>query len=316
MQNEIKSEKIHVGKIFSEMWFRIPEYQRPYVWGKDQIADILDDISYALLKKPNSEYFLGSFVFQSHEEINNENIAFTENDLLDGQQRITTLLLLFSVLRDLAKDNQAIESCQKCIFQQGNEYEGIPERSRIVFDIRQEAQDFVDILAKEIGFSVNNKKLSDFTEKATDLSVRNMACAVQNIVAFFSERTDILPENFIKFLRNNVVFIYVSTENLEDAFRLFTILNDRGIPLRNSDILKSVNLGALGSENEKKKYAELWEKAESEMGEDFDRFLSHLRTILVKEKARLSLLQEYEDRIYDPKDKDKDKNKKLPLLTR
>lgn len=40
MKNEIKSEKILVGKIFSEMWFRIPEYQRPYVWGKDQVSSI------------------------------------------------------------------------------------------------------------------------------------------------------------------------------------------------------------------------------------------------------------------------------------
>ena len=52
-------------------------------------------------------------------------------------------------------------------------------------------------------------------------------------------------------------------------------------------------------------YAKMWEGAESDLGENFDRFLSHIRTILVKDKARLNLLQEYEDKIYDPKEKEK-----------
>lgn len=108
--------------------------------------------------------------------------------------------------------------------------------------------------------------------------------------------------------------IYVATEDLEDAFRLFMILNDRGIPLRNSDILKSMNLGALELETDKIKYAKLWEEAEGELGDDFDRFLNHIRTILVKEKARLSLLQEYEDKIYNPKEKDKSTGQKKPVL--
>jgi uncharacterized protein with ParB-like and HNH nuclease domain len=314
MKNEIKSEKILVGKIFSEMWFRIPEYQRPYVWGDDQISDLLEDTSYAMLEKPDSEYFLGSFVFQSKPK-NTDGIHFSENDLLDGQQRITTLLLLFAVLRDLAKDPKASVSCQKCIFQEADQYDAIPERPRITFDIRTEAQEFIEQLAKTSGFTTNIKALSDYETGASDLSVRNMAHAVKNIKSFFADRSHISPEQFIKFLRQNVLLIYVSTEHLEDAFRLFTILNDRGIPLRNSDILKSINLGALVSDQDKKKYATLWENAESELGEDFDRFLNHVRTILVKEKARLSLLQEYEDKIYDPKEREKATgNKKPPLL--
>jgi hypothetical protein len=119
---------------------------------------------------------------------------------------------------------------------------------------------------------------------------------------------------FFDFLLNKVLLIYVSTEELEDAFRLFTILNDRGVPLRNSDILKSVNLGALDNQIEKVKYARMWEEAEGELGDDFDRFLAHVRTILVKEKARLSLLREFEDQIYNPKEKDRKTGKPKPIL--
>jgi len=92
------------------------------------------------------------------------------------------------------------------------------------------------------------------------------------------------------------------------------ILNDRGIPLRNSDILKSMNLGALEHEEEKVKYAKMWEEAEGELGDDFDRFLNHVRTILLKDKARLNLLQEFEDKIYDPKERDKATGQKKPPL--
>lgn len=315
MKNEIKSEKILVGKIFSEMWFRIPEYQRPYVWGSDQVTELLEDTCYAMLEKPDSEYFLGSFVFQSHKKSSGDGIEFTENDLLDGQQRITTMLLIFSVLRDRVKDQEAAKGCQECIFQSANKFKRIPERSRIVFEIRQEAIDFIDNLSKNKGFTQNNDKLRQYEEKALDISVRNMARATRLINQFFDEKIDqIKPEEYFDFLLNNLLMIYVATENLEDAFRLFTILNDRGMPLRNSDILKSINLGALQTDQEKKKYAALWENAESELGEDFDRFLSHVRTILVKEKARLSLLQEYEDKIYDPKEKEKATSLKKPAL--
>ena len=114
-------------------------------------------------------------------------------------------------------------------------------------------------------------------------------------------RANTVTGHFVKFLRNRVLLIYVATEDLDDAFRLFTILNDRGVPLRNSDILKSLNLGALEKNSDKARYAKLWEDAEGELGDNFDRFLNYLRTILLKDKARLNLLQEFEDKIYEGK---------------
>jgi len=63
-----------------------------------------------------------------------------------------------------------------------------------------------------------------------------MANAIIVMSNFFRNNPKTSPEELLHFLLNNVLMIYVSTEDLEDAFRLFTILNDRGIPLRNSDI--------------------------------------------------------------------------------
>ncbi len=314
-KGEIKSEKILVKDIFSRMWFRVPEYQRPYLWGFEQVNDLLDDLTFAMLEKPEFEYFLGSFVFQSKTAAPTKGQAFDENDLLDGQQRMATLLILFGVIRDLAQDPSAKKACQECIYQEASPFKNIPERTRLVFAIREEAQKFVEEFIKAEGGTRNEDALARLAEKAEDLSTRNLAKAVLEIRKFFREkRPNAIPEDLLKFLLNQAILIYVSTEDLEDAFRLFTILNDRGIPLRNSDILKAINLGELGGSESKVKYARMWEEAEGELGEDFDRFLNYIRTILVKDKARLSLLQEFEDKIYDPKERDKATGLKKPVL--
>ena len=316
VKNDIKSEKILVKDIFSKMWFRIPEYQRPYIWGKDEIYDLLDDLTYAQTQKPDQEYFLGSFVFQAKRAGGASGLQYDENDLLDGQQRMTTLLMLFACIRDLCDNQDVQDACISSIFQKGNSINKIPERTRITFSIRESVQDFVDCYIKQSGGTSDVDKLKNIAQKKNEPSLRNMAMAILEIQKYLQNKNvDLI--SFLTFLSNNVLLIYVATEDLDDAFRLFTILNDRGVPLRNSDILKSQNLGALKADKDKEKYAKLWENTEGELGDDFDRFLNYIRTILVKEKARLSLLDEFEHKIYNPREKDKATGQqKKPLLNK
>jgi uncharacterized protein with ParB-like and HNH nuclease domain len=319
-KDEIKSEKILVKDIFSKWWFRIPEYQRPYVWGRDQIIELLGDLEFAISEKPDSEYFLGSFVFQSRKADPQNHQLFDENDLLDGQQRLATLLMLFAVLRDLAQDPKAKAACNQCIYQRENLYTKVPERTRIIFAIRDEAQKFVEDYIKAENGTGKGGALGKLATNSEDFSTRNMANAVLEMRGFFLEKreknAELSYEQLLAFLLNNVLLIYVSTENLEDAFRLFTILNNRGIPLRNSDILKAINLGVIDNPIEKIKYAKIWERVEGELGDDFDLFLNYVRTILLKDKARLSLLQEFEKKIYEPEERDKASGQNKPALLR
>jgi hypothetical protein len=311
--NEIKSEKILLKDVFN-MWFRIPEYQRPYVWGYEEVRDLLDDLTFAATNKPEAQYFLGSLVFQSKPADKSRGQNFVENDLLDGQQRLTTLLLFFAVLRDVTSNQDIKETCQSCIYQKANAFKHIPERVRLEFHVRENVKTFVEQFIKKSGGTKDHNSLQRAAETYKDTSVLNMTKAITVIRDFLSSSDAMEYEDFLEFILNKVLLIYVSTEDLEDAFRLFTILNNRGIPLRNSDILKSLNLGALENETDKIKYARMWEEAEGELGEEFDRFLAHLRTILVKEKARLNLLQEFEGKIYDPKEKDKVTGQPKPVL--
>lgn len=177
-------------------------------------------------------------------------------------------------------------------------------RSRIVYDIRDNVGAFIERYIK----ADNGSHSTDLPSIAAgkNLSLANMAAGMQTIHASFDdvERFASADEfdRFVGYLLNNALFIYVSTEDLDDAFRLFTILNNRGVPLSNSDILKAKNLGAITDDKARGKWAEYWEEVEGEMGRDeFDRFLSLVRTIYVKDKAREGLLKEFDERIYGAK---------------
>lgn len=309
----IESEKLYVGEVFGK-WFRIPEYQRPYVWGKDQIAELLQDLNDAMNRDDNAQYFLGSMVLQKKtSEKNSTN--YVEYDVLDGQQRLTTLFLLVSVIRDLTENEDCLKTCKEIIFQKKNLFTNTPERLRVVFDIRQEVKDFIDFYVKEEKSTLKvTSSLIQSYGKDTDLSVINMSKNIVQIREYFQEHQNF--DQFAIFLINKVLMIYVGSEELDDAFRLFTVMNNRGVKLRSSDILKASNLALVSDNEERVKAAKNWEEAENYFGEDFDEFLSHLRSILVKKKATVSLLKEYEDNIYAPKEYDRSNKstKNLPPL--
>lgn len=303
-KGKIKAGKVDINKLFSGCWFTVPEFQRSYLWQRDNVSVLLDDLWFAFENKSDMEYFLGSLVLQKRKEkIGNENdIEIVVYDVLDGQQRLTTLLMLMAVLRDLCKKKDNIQATQGAIFQSGNKVRRIPERLRITYKIRDNVEEFIKQFILQEGGTLENSKLKGETE-TKNISISNMAKGILCMHEFFGAKKgkDVKKfERFIDFLFNDVVFIYVATENREDAFKLFTIINARGIPLTNANILKAINIGAIEGDEEKERYAEIWESIENELGgESFERFLSFIRTILLKEKARTSLLEEFEKNIYD-----------------
>ncbi len=297
--SKIESDKALLQDLFQK-WFRIPVYQRPYVWGREQIDDLLDDLTYAQQHAPDDQYFLGSTVLQKNEPTAAR--PYEEYDVLDGQQRMTTLLMLLAVLRDRTDDEDVKNAVTPLIHKKGSKTLKTPSRFRLMAENREEVRIFMTAHVEAAGGTLLQKELQEQREdKRQDTSVRNMARAVLEIQGYFDRRQDVDLGEFSTFLLTQVLLIYVSTENLDDAFRLFTILNNRGLPLRNSDILKAQNLGELQGEADKTKYAKFWEKLDSELGDDIDRFLAYLRTILVKDKARLGLIREFEDKIFGGK---------------
>ncbi len=313
MANKIESGKLLVRDVFTK-WYRIPEYQRPYVWENDQVTELLDDVMQARNSNPESQYFLGSMVLSKNPK-EEGTTKYDEYDLLDGQQRLTTLFLITAVVRDLTPKTNAsrLKTCYETIYQMANPDDNIPERLRIVFDIRDQVKDFINEYVKAEGGTTKEDELKlNVANQDEDISIRNMSTAILTIREFFSNNH---IDDFFPYLRSNVLMIYVSADELEDAFRLFMVMNSRGLKLRNSDILKSDNLSKIKDNVKRLDCAKKWEETENYFAEDFDAFLSHLRTIMVKQKAAVSLLKEFEDNIYNPTTYDRTTKTKTKLPT-
>ena len=277
----IDANKAILQKIFSpDFWFIVPEYQRPYVWQEDNVQELIEDLYYAFENKPNHEYFLGALVLKRTKEL-----QFNEYELLDGQQRLTTLCLMIAVLRDLIEKPIYKSTLSEMVYQEENELRQIPARNRIKYNTRDKVKDFMRLFIVQ-NEGTKDDKVKELTEH-TNTSVSNMAKSLLTMQEIFSQKDNL--EEFAIFLLNKVLFIYVSTESTEDAFRLFTILNDRGMPLSHADILKSINIGEVPTED-LYNYSIYWETLEEKHGEKFDRFLSFARTILLKNRQTDNLL--------------------------
>lgn len=288
--NEIKFGKQTVASLFQD-WYTVPSYQRNFVWGDDQFDDLLEDLRKNSEQHPDNEYFLGSYIKQ---------VKADSNDLLDGQQRITTLFLLFAFLRDYDRTPSASD-LQGYVFQKGKDYEDIPDKVRLDYQIRGKVNEFVqDFIVPEGAIKDNWLKIVEKSTKTDENeTIRHMCMALCYFQKYFDEHPSLEIKKYLKFILTKVVLIFISADNLDDAFRLFSIMNDRGLKLSNADILKSDNLEAISSAKDIDHYAREWESIQEGLGDDLDRFLMFLRSSLVKARAKVNMLEEYKDNVFE-----------------
>ncbi len=289
--------KKYIKDIFaSDQFYNIPEYQRPYVWGDEQISALLDDISKAMETDEKKEYFLGCMIWNTRKERDSNGLEYEYQDILDGQQRFITLLLLHSVIRDLSKEDLLKQSVQKKLVQEADIYDNIPARNRIEFEIRDD-KDFLDAYVVNVNEA---NKLIDLANIAEDVkngsSVRNMAGGILFIHKWWVAKLEETKETninylskFYHYLSNKVLALYLATpNNLDDAYNLFTVLNSRGLQLQVSDILRAQNLRVIENPLKRKMYAQKWAEFENSIGapfRNFDDFLWSLVYIKMKYKS-------------------------------
>ena len=289
--HEIGYGKQNIGEVFDE-WYTIPSYQRNYVWESDQVEDFLHDMEDNYEEHGDDEYFLGSFIKQN---------KVSNNDLLDGQQRITTLFLFFAFMRDYERTPDILRgSLQNMIYQEENPLKKIASRVRLSYQIRGTVKEFIKDKIIPVG-SVNDN-WDEIVKRAEDyranISERHICNSLVCMKRYFDERPYIDLTKYIQFVINNVVMIFISADTLEDAFRLFSIMNDRGLKLSNADILKSSNLEHLADKNDVDDFAKKWEDMQADLGNDIDRFLLYVRNMILKSRVKTNLLDEYENNIF------------------
>lgn len=273
-----------VQDIFStQSFYNIPMYQRPYVWGKEQVTVLLDDIYTALQRDAEKEYFLGCMVWNTKEKKDKDSgIVYTSQDILDGQQRFITLYLLQGVIRDLSSDEKHREDINKDLYQEGKPRRGLPERCRVVFEVRRDAYFLKKYLIEDNGTLKLEALKATAKDKKASISVRNMAASILTMHNWWKDLRDALNEGedfqrildeFYTYLSRKVMLLYLATpDNLDDAYNLFTVLNSRGIQLRVSDILRAQHLRVIDDPVTQRIYAEKWTRFEDVITEPFRNF--------------------------------------------
>ena len=292
LDNRIEAKETFIKDLFdSKFLFRIPEYQRQFSWEKENFEQLFQDIKESFIME-DENYFLGSIILQVR-ELNSDGSG--SYDVVDGQQRLTTLTILLAVMRDLSNSSKAKETLQDKIYQEENEFEGTKEEVRLL--VRDKDKEFFRKYVFEKGATENTPSKSNLTEPQ-----KRIVIAIETFKSKFEEEGTLnedLLNNMIKYILNKCILVYVKTGNFTSAFRLFSILNDRGMPLTTSDLLKSTNLGAI-NENIRKQYQVLWEQIEEDLGRDeLDKLLAFIRTILIKGKLRKTIVDEYNEIIFN-----------------
>ena len=289
----LSTGKKYIKDIFDKEWFyNIPEYQRPYVWGKDQVETLLDDITTAMERDSNKEYFLGCMIWNTKKSKEN----FNYQDILDGQQRFITLYLLQGVIRDLSKAPELKQEVKERLLQEGNKYRGIPKRNRIEFIIRNDESFLEKYLLEENGTLKLDEIKKISSNKLEGTSIRNMANAILVMNKWWKSKEKETKENFQNYLdsfyiylSNKVLLLFLATpNNLDDAYNLFTVLNSRGLQLQVSDILRAQNLRVIKNDDDRKKFAERWNEYENRIDtplKSFDEFLWMIVYIKMKYRS-------------------------------
>lgn len=274
--------------------FEIPDYQRPYAWTTEQTEELFNDLISAMrdgrASGATSQYFLGSIVLI-------KNDRERESFVVDGQQRLSTLTMLFAVLR--AAMPEAADDITDFLYKKGKISLGEKNEYRLI--AREEDAEFFRTFVQEPGGVAN---LVANTEKLEDSRLRyrentTLLLAKANTLST-AERSALW-----KFLANDCSLVVISTPDLEAAYRIFSVLNNRGLDLAPIDILKAAVLGAvrtIAGEACSRSYAKEWSRIESTLGRDgFGDLFVHIRTIYAKQKQRATLVKEFQEHVTEYK---------------
>ena len=237
----------------------IPDYQRPYAWDEDNCQTLWDDIfSFAIPDNDatkfdtNDEYFLGSIVTFENDK--------KQQEVIDGQQRLTTFMLLLRAFYDRFTQMQNQDSkdfserIASCIWKT-NEM-GKPDKEHLKIDsvvaTDKDKDEFLSILKTGI---VTNEQTSRYAN-----NFRFFLEKVDDFINHFPTFAEKLPARIL----NNCILMPIEAESQDTALRIFSTLNDRGLPLSDSDIFKAqfYQYYKQQSEDARNEFIKDWKKLE------------------------------------------------------
>ncbi|ESS57855.1 hypothetical protein EDP2_1683 [Enterobacter cloacae S611] len=275
---KIEANDKEIQDIFSSGYFKIPRFQRPYSWERDEVENFWEDIT----KNKDDNYFIGSMVvFQSVKPY---------FGIVDGQQRLTTITIILSVIRDsflkLNQDNLA-RGIHKYIEKANvdNEDEFILNSETSFPFLQGVIQSYKrNNNTDEIGVEENNLQnaYNLIKNKLTNLIPQIESYGDKQIELFNDSKDN--PIQKLKDIRDKILalkLVFIQLDNEDDAYLIFETLNARGRDLKTSDLVKNLFLKKLRSKNSrydaaKVSWNSLVSKFDNDTGEQtLDNYLLH-----------------------------------------
>ena len=290
MSEHISAKELPLSKIFSADYeFHIPPYQRPYAWTTDEAGKLFEDLIdfYQSANKDKdgklrTVYFLGSIVLIQRDKD-------YEFDVVDGQQRLTTLTILIATLIHVFSTAENKNEFIEYIKQPQSKSKGLPEKMRLF--LREKDEKFFCENIQQCNFEKLEKQNIANLNDSQKLILKNTNIFIEKLKEQFSTEEQL--EKFGMFLMSNCYLVVVSTTDVDSAFRIFSVMNSRGLDLLPTDILKSEIIGKIQTADQKK-YTEAWENEEEALSrEGFAELFSHIRMLYTGQKPVKTLKEEF-----------------------
>lgn len=284
--------------------FLIPDYQRPYAWGDNECQTLWDDIfsfafpenDYSRFDSENDEYYLGPIVTFKNER--------GKLEIIDGQQRLTSLMLLlrafYSLFGNMMDTNsrKTADDISKCLWKT-DEF-GTPNKNDLKIDSEVSSDDdkeeFLSILRTGI--------VSDNQKSVYAQNYRFFMEQIKEFLLKFPTYFAYLPNRIM----NNCILLPIEADNQNTALRIFSTLNDRGKPLSDTDIFKAQFYKYYKDLGQKDIFMERWKELDalsdklfssssgSSMDELFTRYMYYERAKLGNKNTTTEALRKFYER--------------------
>ena len=290
---KIEADVKHIENL-KDYFFSVPDYQREYVWKADKhVAQFLNDINEEFLHNENQgkshNYFIGSVIAVERDGA---------REVIDGQQRLTTIIITFCALRDYIKNNplslnlskderefrdELLNKIRELLY----EYSISDKKRKPRLTLQYEdSRDYLSKLIEENEYKGSNTN-----------SIKRMKEAYVTISDFIKKMDTKTLNNFIQYFMVNVEMVFIEPDNISSALKVFETINQRGVGLNAMDLLKNL-IFSKATEVDFKIIKEKWQKITKELEKcgEGDRPLRFLRYFMM---AKYFNGIRREDEIYD-----------------
>jgi len=255
--NKLEYNPVRVEELFAQSEkYEVPRYQRGFAWTDDEVGDLLGDLNESYTHFPDEDYLLGQMIVCPK--------SSTDNtwELIDGQQRTTTLYLLLLVAYNKLKGTDLVKSNFEAIQKFGL------YPNYLAFAKQNDSFPRIKVAA-DGGEYV--RKLLDgdaITEKDKSPTQKNIRGAYEAVESFFNQEFEGDSQkiwDFTNFVLENVVLVRLELSDASHALRVFLKVNNRGLSLDDADLLKSLLFRKVSGQDAFETLSKRWDRASEEL---------------------------------------------------